>query len=100
MWNTVAVEMRMRLVGVEMLGIGRMGLRGRIGHELVQEEKLRMLVSQMLDAVLVTRRVLVREKGEVMVVQNMGLEPRPWARRVEGRPASRLPEPIRARAGE
>jgi len=72
------------------LGIGPMGLRGRIGHRLVQEENLRMLV---------TRRVLVREIGKVMVVQSMGLEPRPWARRDEGRPASRLPEPIRARAG-
>jgi hypothetical protein len=80
-WNTVAVE---------MLGIGRMGLRGRIGHRLVQE-KLKMLV---------TRRVLVRETGQGMVVQRMGMEPIPWARRVEGSPASRLPEPIRARAGE
>jgi len=50
--------------------------------------------------VLVTRRVLVRETGQVMVVQSMGQEPRPRARRDEGRPASRLPEPIRARAGE
>ena len=35
---------------------------------MVQEEML---------VVLVTRRVLVRETGEVMVVQSMGLEPRP-----------------------
>ena len=80
-----------------MLGIGRMGLRGRLGRRMVKEEKLRMLV--WLD-VLVTRRVLVRETGEELVFQRMGLEPRPWARRDEGRPASRLPEPIRARAGE
>jgi len=51
---------------------------------MVKEEKLRMLV--WLD-VLVTRRVLVRETGEELVFQLTGLEPRPWARRVEGRPA-------------
>jgi hypothetical protein len=95
-WNTVAMVMLMRHVGVGVLGIGRMGLRGRMGQRLVQEEKRRMLVRQML----VTRRVLVSETGQVTVVQSMGLEPRPWARRVEGRPASRLPEPSRARAGE
>jgi len=56
-WNTVAVEMLMRLVCFEMLEIGLMGLRGLIGLRLVQVEKLRMLVRQML----VTRWVLVRE---------------------------------------
>ena len=74
MWNTVAVEMLMRFVCFEMLGIGRMGLRGRLGRRMVKEEKLRMLV--WLD-VLVTRRVLVRETGEELVFQRMGLEPRP-----------------------
>jgi hypothetical protein len=90
------VEIFGLLVIVEMLGIGQMGLRGRRGHRLVQVETLRMLVRQML----VTRWVLVRETGQVMGVQRMGQEPRPRARRHEGRPASRLPEPIRARAGE
>jgi len=47
--------MLMRLVGVEILGIGRMGHRGLMGLRLVQEEKLRMPVRKML----VTRRVLV-----------------------------------------
>ena len=97
MWNTAAVEMLMRLVEGEMLGIGRMGHRGLIGHRLVQEEKLKMLVWLV---VLITRRVLVGETKRGVYVQRMGLEPRPQARRVEGRPASRLPEPIRARAGE
>ena len=73
MCNTVAMELLMRFVEVKMLGIGRMGLRGRMGHRLVQEEKLRMMVRQML----VTRWVLVRETGQVMGVQRMGLEPRP-----------------------
>lgn len=73
MWNTVAMVMLMWLVGVEMLEIGLMGLRGLIGHRLVQVEKLRMLVRQML----VTRWVLVRETGQVMGVQRMGHEPRP-----------------------
>jgi len=97
-WNTAAQKMSAWLLTkCERLEIGRMGLRGRIGRRMVKEEKLRMLV--WLD-VLVTRRVLVSETGQVAVVQSMGLEPRPRARRVEGRPASRLPEPIRARAGE
>jgi len=83
-WNTAAVEMLIRFVVVKVLGIGRMGRRGLIGRRMVKEEKLRMLV--WLD-VLVTRRVLVRETGEELVFQLTGLEPRPWARRVEGRPA-------------
>ena len=66
-----------RLVNFEVLGIGRMGRRGRIGHGLVQEEKLRMLVSQRLDAVLVTLQGLVRETGQGIDVQRMGQEPRP-----------------------
>ena len=45
-----------------------MGLRGLIGHRLVQEELLRMLVRLV---------VLVRETEQVMVVQRMGHEPRP-----------------------
>jgi hypothetical protein len=88
-WNTVEVEMLMRLVEVEMLGIGKMGHRGWKGRGMAKEWKRQMLV----------RLVLVRETGQVMVVQHMGQETRPQARRVEGRPASRLPEPIRARDG-
>ena len=72
-----------RFVNDKVLVIGRMGLRGRMGHRLVQEEILRMLV-----AVLVTRRVRVREKGQMMVVQRMGQESRPGARQGEGRPAA------------
>ena len=90
------LELVKNLVKVEVLGVGRMGLRGRIGHRLVYVEKLKMLVWLEM---LVTRRVLVRETGQVMGVQRMGCEPRPQARRDEGRPASRLPEPVRARAG-
>ena len=62
------MEMLMLLVGVKMLGIGRMELRGRMGHRLAQDEKRRMLSRQML----VTRWVLVRETGWVIVVQRMG----------------------------
>ena len=61
---------------------------------------LRLLVSQMVDVMPVKLLGLVRETGLGMVGQNIGQEPRPRARRVEGRPASRLPEPIRARDGE
>ena len=58
MWNTAAVEMLMRLVEVEMLGIGRMGHRGLMGHRLVQDEK-RMMVTRLVARL-------------VMVVQSMG----------------------------
>ena len=50
-----------RLLIFERQGMGRMGLRGRIGHRLVQKKKL---------------MVVVRETGQVMGVQRMGLEPR------------------------
>ena len=89
MWNTAAVEMLMRLVEVEMLGIGRMGHRGLIGHRLVQEEKLKMLVWLV---VLITRRVFVGETKRGGDVQRMGLETRPpgSARRGQTRqPATR-----------
>ena len=66
------------LVNVEVQGIGRMGLRGRIGHRLVQEKKLKMLI---------TRWVLVKETKQGVVVQRVGLETRLRARRHEGRPA-------------
>ena len=59
-----------------------MGLRGLIGHRLVQEELLRMLVRLV---------VLVRETEQVMVVQRMGLEPRP--RLGESRADPPPPEP-------
>ena len=55
-----------------------------MGHRLVQEEMLRMLVSE----IVVKRRVLVRETGQGIDVQRMGHEPRPQARRDEGRPAA------------
>ena len=48
-------DFRRLFVIVERQGIGRMG------HGLVQDEKLRMLVRQVLDAVIVTRWVLFRE---------------------------------------
>ena len=94
MWNTAEAEMLMRLVGVEMLGIGQMGHKGLIGHRLVQVEKLRILVRQML----VTRWVLVRETGQVMVVQRMGLEPRPWLG--ESRADPPPPEPSESHTGD
>ena len=73
------------LVTVGMLGIGRMGHRGLIGHRTLQAEKLRMLVKLV---VLFKRLVLVRKMKLAVVVQHMGLKPRLWARRVEGRPAA------------
>ena len=95
MWNTPALVMLMRLVGVEMPGIGRMRHRGLIGHRLVQEEKLRMLVRLML----VTRWVFVRETGQVMGVQRMGPEPRPWLGESRADPPPPEPDnPIQATA--
>ena len=95
MWNTVAMVMLMWHLVVEMLGIGRMGLRGRIGRRMVKVEKLRMLV--WLD-VLVARWVLVSETGQVTFVQRIGREQRPGLAR-RGQTRQPVPEPIRARAG-
>ena len=97
MWNTVAVEMRMWLLEVEMLGIGRMGVSGRIGHRR-ELRKQRVLVRQVLVAVLVTRLVSVRETGQVMVVQRMGVEPRPWLGETRADPPP--PEPTESHTGE
>ena len=80
----------MRLVGVEMLGIGHMGHRGRMGHRLVQGETLRMMVRL---------TELFSETGQVMVVQRMGMEPRPWLGESRADPPPPEPDnPIQATA--
>ena len=89
MWNTAALEMLMRLVGVEMLGIGHKGHRGRMGHRLVQGETLRMMVRL---------TELFSETGQVMVVQRMGMEPRPWLGETRADPPP--PEPTESHTGE
>ena len=91
-------DFRRLFVIVERQGIGRMGLRGRIGNRLVQEERLRMLVRLMLVALLVTRRVLVRETGQVMDVQSMGQEPRPGLGETRADPPP--PEPTESLTGD
>ena len=53
---------------IEVQGIGQMGHRGRIGHGMAYDEKLRMLA---------IRWVLVGETGQAMVVRLIGWEPRP-----------------------
>ena len=83
------VEIFGLLVIVEMLGIGQMGLRGRIGHRLVQGETLRMMVRL---------AELVRETGQVTGVQRMGLEPRPWLG--ESRADPPPPEPSESHTGD
>ena len=95
MWN-MRILLMWLLEKSEVRGIGRMGLRGRIGEGLVKKVRLRLLVWLVMP---ITRQVLVEKKKRAVDVQRMGREPRPGARRDEGRPASRLPEPIRARAG-
>ena len=77
------------LVIVEMPGIGQMGHRGLIVHRLVQVEKLRM-VSRLV--------VLVSETGQVMVVQRMGMEPRPGLG--ESRADPPPPEPSQSHTGD
>jgi len=83
-WDIVAVVRLMRFVCVEMLGIGRMGLRGLIGHRLVQDEK-RMMVTG-----LVARWVID--------VQRMEHEPRPWLG--ESRADPPPPEPSESHTGD
>ena len=90
MWNTVALEMRMRLMEVKMLGIGRMELRGRMAHGCLQDLKLRMVIRLV---------VLVRETRQVMVVQRMGLSrDRGSASRGQTRRRRSRPNPIQATA--
>ena len=58
-----------------------------------------MLVRLMLVAVLVTRRVLVRETGQVMDVQSMGQEPRPGLGETRADPPPPEPDnPLQATA--
>ena len=56
------------------LEMGLMGHRGLIGHRLVQDDKLRLLLRLWQ---LVIRRMLVRENGQLICVQRMWQEPRP-----------------------
>jgi hypothetical protein len=76
------------IVKNEVRGIGRMGLRGRIGHGFVKEMKLRLLVWLVVP---IARHMRAGEKKRAVDVQSMGPESRPWLGETRADPPAGYP---------